>query len=195
MQGRNKAFIEIAGQRFLDLILESLSASLDECLLVTRNPASFPDCGVTTVRDILSVRSPLTGIHAGLIQMQADYAFCISCDMPLIHPEIIRTLTGAIDDVTDVVVPASGTYFQPLCAVYSKKCIPYIESQLKQGELKADHLYTKIRLKKFPYEQLQSIDPGLRSFFNVNTPQDVDTAERLLRDKLAGRASSIPTPL
>ena len=69
-----------------------------------------------------------------------------------------------------------------MCAVYSKRCIPFIERQLNSGDLKADHLYEQIKLKKVPYERLETIDPELKSFFNVNTPEDIRVADRLLKN-------------
>jgi molybdopterin-guanine dinucleotide biosynthesis protein A len=67
-----------------------------------------------------------------------------------------------------------------MCAVYSRRCIPFIEKQLNVGDLKTDHLYEQIRIKKIPYERFGAIDPDLTSFFNVNTPEDIRSANRLL---------------
>lgn len=183
MGGRNKAFLRLGGLYFLDRIINTLSNACCELLLATREPALYSEWELKIVEDILQVRSPLTGLHAGLVNIQADYAFCTSCDTPLLKSEIVQLLIDSIEPGYDVIVPASGTYYQPMCAVYSRRCIPFIEKQLNLGDLKTDHLYEKIKLKEIPYERFEAIDPDLKSFFNVNTPEDIRSAARLLRHK------------
>ena len=87
----------------------------------------------------------------------------------------------------DIIVPSSGSYYQPLCEVYSKRCIPIIESYLKNGNVKTDGIYELLKVKKIDYEQLQRVDPQLKSFINVNTPEDL----RIVRQILNGRLTEI----
>jgi len=181
MGGRNKAFLRLGGRYFLDWIIDTLSHDCFELLLATREPALYRERDLIVVEDIFQVRSPLTGLHAGLVNMQADYAFCTSCDTPLLKSEIVQLLIDEIEPGYDVIVPASDTYYQPMCAVYSRRCIPFIEKQLNLGDLKTDNLYAKIKLKEIPYERFEAIDPDLKSFFNVNTPEDIRLAARLLK--------------
>ena len=180
MGGRNKAFLHLGGMSFLDRICDAIPGSFVECLLVTRQPALYRNRGLSVVEDIFPVRSALTGIHAGLVNTKAKYAFCTSCDTPLLKKETISVLTDAIEPGFDVIVPASGSYFQPLCAVYSKRCVPFIEDQLRRGDLKTDHLFDRIKLKKIPYENFEASDPYLNSFFNVNTMADLHRANQLI---------------
>jgi molybdopterin-guanine dinucleotide biosynthesis protein A len=160
MGGRNKAFLRLGGRYFLDWIIDTLSNACFELLLATREPALLEN---------------------GLVNMQADYALCTSCDTPLLRSEVVQVLIDEIESEYDVIVPASGTYYQPMCAVYSRRCIPFIEKQLNLGDLKTDHLYEKIKLKEIPYERFEAIDPDLKSFFNVNTTEDLNLANRLLK--------------
>ena len=180
MGGRNKAFLRLGNRYFLDWIIDTLSNVCCEILLATREPAMYIEWELKIVEDILPARSPLTGLHVGLINMKADHAFCTSCDTPLLKSKVVQVLIDEIEPGYDVIVPASGTYYQPMCAVYSRRCIPFIEKQLNVGDLKTDHLYEQIRIKKIPYERFEAIDPDLTSFFNINTPEDIRSANRLL---------------
>ena len=47
-----------------------------------------------------------------------------------------RLLLDAVQRDIDIVVPSVDGHFQPLCAVYSKRCIPAIERQLDNGDYK-----------------------------------------------------------
>jgi molybdopterin-guanine dinucleotide biosynthesis protein A len=178
MAGQNKAFLKIRDKAFLDIIIDVLSCCFSECLIATREPELYLNRRVKTVTDIFSVRTPLAGIHAALINMKADYAFCTSCDTPFLKPDVIQILISEIEPGVDVVVPASEEYYQPLCAVYSKQCAGLIEDQLNSEELKADRLFEKIRLKTVSYEKFRKVDSRLLSFFNVNTPEDLVHAEQ-----------------
>lgn len=184
MYGRNKAFMEIGGQRFVERIAGALSEILEERLLVTREPELYTGLNLRVVEDILQARSPLTGIHSGLVHLRADFGVCVSCDMPLLRSRVIHILKEEIEERYDIIVPATGTFYQPLCAVYSKRCLPFIENQLNENDLKVDRLFRKVRVKKIPYERIEIVDPDLDSFFNVNTPEDIHTALQLLQRNL-----------
>jgi molybdopterin-guanine dinucleotide biosynthesis protein A len=177
MEGRNKAFLTIDGQTFLERIVETLSACCDEILLVTREPERYAGRNLRVVTDILTARSALTGIHAGLVHMQADFGLCVGCDTPLIKKRVLRMLMQSADRETDIVVPTSGTYFQPLCAAYAKGCASVIEDQLERGDFKIAHLFAQMRVKNVPYAQFRAVDDKLVSFFNINTEDDLKRAQ------------------
>ena len=180
MGGRNKAFLRLGDRYFLDCIIHALSGCLDKLLIATREPDVYDRWGVETVRDIFDVRSPLAGIHAGLAHMRADYALCTSCDAPLLQKGVVRLLVDSIHPQVDVIVPADGTYYQPLCAIYSKRCIPHIEEQLTRGDLKTDRFFERVSVRKISYRKIRAVDPNLHSFFNVNTTEDLDAVVRFL---------------
>ena len=176
MGGRNKAFLTINGQTFLDRLMATVSACCRETLLVTRAPEIYTGRGIRVVTDILAVRSALTGIHAGLVNMQADYGLFVGCDTPLVKAGVLRTLKAAIKPGIDIVVPSSGSYFQPLCAVYARRCAPVIEAQLQAGDLKIANLYARMTVQRIPYEDFRKSDDRLVSFFNINTEDDLKHA-------------------
>ena len=180
MQGRNKAYLEVGDLQFLDRVTRTLRKSFDEILLVTKDPSAYPQKEIRIITDVLAVQSPLSGIHAGLSNMEADYAFCIGCDTPFLKKAVVEILVNEIKPGTDVVVPYSETYFQPLCAVYSKRCAALIEAQLNEGDLKVDNLFAAVKIETISYEIFQKVDKDLISFFNVNSPEDLQYAEQLL---------------
>jgi len=185
MQGRNKAFLQLGGRRFLTRVLDAVSAYLDDCLIVTRQTGLYREWPVKIVADRLAVHSPLAGIHAGLLSMRSEFALVTSCDTPFLKKAVVKRLLTALEPDVEVIVPASGTFFQPLCALYSRRCAPVIEEILAQGEVKVDRLYARVRVKRVAYRHFEAVDPELLSFFNVNTPGDLETARELWK-KLAG---------
>lgn len=178
MGGRNKAFLTINGQTFLERIIDTIVACCEDTLLVTREPEKYIDRDIRVVTDILSIRSALTGVHAGLVNMRTNYGVFVGCDTPLVKEGVLRTLMAAIETGVDIIVPSWGTFFQPLCAVYAKRCAPAIEDQLLRGDLKIANLFKKMTVKRIPYEHFRPSDRRLVSFFNINTDDELKRAQK-----------------
>lgn len=179
MKGRNKALISIGNQAIIGKQIEVFQELFAHVLVVTNNPLDFLSWGITLVSDLIPVRSSLTGIHAGLFHSRPDQAFISACDMPFLKKEMIRGLIRERDPQVDVVVPVTSAGYQPLCAVYSRRCLKPIEEQLLKGELKISNLFSRVQLKKIPEETLRRIDPELQSFFNINTQEDLDMVQQI----------------
>ena len=142
-----------------------------QILLVTRQPEQYDGLPVRVVVDLYTARSSLTGIHAGLKHTDTDYALMVPCDAPFLKPELIRLLLGEIDAETDAIVPRVKGYYEPLCAIYARRCLSPIESQLDRGIYKITRFFDLIRLKIVPEEKIERADPAMLSFLNVNTPE------------------------
>jgi molybdopterin-guanine dinucleotide biosynthesis protein A len=182
MAGRNKAFLEVGGESILTRLLNSLQACFIEIMLVTRQPELYSDYPVRVVEDIYPSRSSLTGIHAGLANAKADYTFVVPCDTPFLQPTLIRLLLDQLQPALDIVVPYFDNHFQPLCSIYSKRCLPAIESQLDREDYKIIHFFDQMRVKKVPAQHLKQADPQMLSFCNVNTPAAYEACRNLIQD-------------
>lgn len=180
MHGRNKALLTVGGQSLLERLIAVFQSSMQEILLVTREPELYTGYPLRIVRDIYSVRSSLTGIHAGLKQTRADYALVVPCDAPLLQPAVVRMLIQAIEPGVDVVIPIINDFYEPLCAIYSKQCLNPIENQLDRGDYKITRFFDAVHIKPIPEAQIKTVDPQLQSFINVNTPEAFEELKRLL---------------
>ena len=180
MGGRNKALLEFDGKRILDRVLAALEGLFREILLVSRDPRDYEGWPLKVVTDIFEARSSLTGIHAGLTHCRAPHAFVVPCDAPFLQKALIELLLAEIAPDLDVIVPYHDNLYQPLCAIYSKRCLDLIEAQLTRGNLKIIDFFDKARLKRVPGERLRQADPALRSFLNVNTPDALETCRRMI---------------
>lgn len=177
--GRNKAFIRIGGRRIIDRLFETFEDVFEEILLVTNDPIQYAeyDCLITT--DIFSTRSSLTGIHSGLFYASTPYTFFTACDTPFLNRETIEFVLEAVDESADITVPEISAGFEPLCAVYSKRCLHVIERQIATKRFKIQLLFKQVRIKKISEKSFREKDPRLLSFFNINTPDDVVNAEKI----------------
>lgn len=182
MQGRNKAFLEIGGRTILDRLLESLWAVFPEVFLVTRQPEQYAGYPCKVVEDIFPQRSSLTGIHAGLAGIRTGFGFMVPCDTPFLQTDLIGLMLKEVEPEMDVLVPYCDGHYQPLCAVYSKRCLRAIEEQLNKGDFKIINFFDRMNVKIVTLEKLKTADPGLLSFLNVNTPAAYDACRELAAD-------------
>ncbi len=184
MAGKNKALLSLGGQTILDRLCNTFQGLFDEVLLVTKDPVQYLSWDFMIVSDLFPLPSSLTGIHAGLFHASAPHAFITACDTPFLRPELIKALLDELEPKWDVIMPVTERGNQPLCAIYSKRCIKPIERQLQNGDPKILNFFPKVKVKEIPEAELRSVDPDLISFFNINTPEDLTASEQMLADDL-----------
>lgn len=181
MGGQPKAFLKLGNGRIVDRLISLLAPLFDEILLAVREPKPYEHLGLPLAVDRFEARCPLTGLHAALSKARHEYVFVTACDSPLLQPEFVQALKRRAAGRQDVIVPTrDGWYYHPLCAVYSKHCLPHVEAALKQGRHQLIRFFDAVRLDAVPLAELRKYDPELLSLFNVNTPEDLAEAERLL---------------
>jgi molybdopterin-guanine dinucleotide biosynthesis protein A len=76
-------------------------------------------------------------------------------------------------------VPKIADYRVPTLAIYHKKSLSVIERLLAQGRTSLQELLDAIPTKIISEQKLRQVDPALRSFFNLNTPEDWEELIRL----------------
>lgn len=178
--GKNKAFVSVGGRRIIDRLLDVFSDLFDEIILVTNHPELFLQWDLTIVTDIFDLRSSLTGIHTGLFYSNNPYAFFSACDTPFLKKEMVEILVKQIEKKIDIIMPETAAGFEPLCAIYSKRCLKPAEDHLKANKVKIQWAFRSNRIKNITENQLRTVDPELRSFLNINTPEDLVRAEEMV---------------
>ncbi len=183
MDGMNKAFLKVGKKTILNRLLDTLQEIFDEIVLVTRQPEKYSGYPVNIVSDIYEDRSSLTGVHAGLYHAKNEFSFVAPCDAPFLQAELLRLLINSIKPDIDVVIPYYNGYYEPLCAVYSKRCIPEIETLLANKNYRIYSFFESVNIKKITIEQIKMTDPEMLSFFNINTPDTLALSMKVLEEK------------
>jgi molybdopterin-guanine dinucleotide biosynthesis protein A len=180
--GENKAFLKVGGMRILDRLLSVYAGLFDEIIVVTNTPQGFVDCNALIVTDLFTVRSSLTGIHAGLFYASHPFAFFCACDTPFLKGAVIEAILANLEPEVDLVIPQTAAGLEPLCAAYSRRCLKPAEEHIRQNKLKIQAALSGRRVKIIPEAVLREKDPELRSFFNINCPEDLKRAEQLVKE-------------
>ncbi len=174
--GKNKAFLEINGRRIIDRTKDLFLEVFDEVLLVTNSPLEYVDLNLRMVADLIPERGSLGGIYTGLFHSSHAHAFAAACDMPFLNRSLIRRLIQLAPKF-DIVIPKTKDGLQPLHAVYSQNCLPFMEELLRRNNLKIIDFFHRVDVREVPTEEILPFDPDLKAFLNINTPGDLRDLE------------------
>ena len=175
--GKNKALLKVDGLALVDRVVRVMRSIFERVLLSTNTPELFNYLGLESHPDIFPGKGALGGVYTGLVKAQRPHAFFASCDMPFLNEDLVRFLVEAREEGTDIVLPVSEHGDEPLHAVYrTQKCRTLIEGLLEEGRLAVHGLFPLVNMKRIGPETLRQIDPGLKSFWNLNTPEELERA-------------------
>jgi len=170
--GSNKAFVEIEGVRLVDRVARVMKSIFHRIVLLTNTPEEYAYLQTPMVEDLIKGFGPMGGIYTGLMTLSDEVGFFVACDMPFLSESLIRHMVDVRDDF-DVVVPRMDWMLEPLHALYSKKCLPVIRETIRQDQHQILKCFAELRVRFVDEEELRLWDPELRSFFNINKPQDL----------------------
>jgi molybdenum cofactor guanylyltransferase len=181
MGGRPKGLMELGGRRLIERVLMALTPVVDDVLVVTNTPQLYAFLGLPMVQDVYPDRGSLGGIYSGLRAAPGQAALTVACDMPFLHPEVLK-LVAERSGEGDVVIPRVGDQLETLHAAYGKACLPHIEERLLAGKLKIIGFFGKVRVVEVTEADVARFrDPRL-VFMNVNTPEELDRARELMAE-------------
>lgn len=179
--GKNKALQQFEGKRLLEWAIESLRPFCDPIMVVVNEIEPYLDTGVTLALDIIPDQGPLGGIYTALLFSPTEWVLVKATDMPFLVPEMASLLIDAKEGF-DAVVPKLNDRYDPLLAMYNRRCLPAIVRQLEvPDQRKVTGFYRKIRLRTIAEEKWRKVDPDALSFRNVNTPSDLAELDGLER--------------
>jgi molybdopterin-guanine dinucleotide biosynthesis protein A len=174
--GQEKYFFSYQGKTFIERQIDALRGRVDEIVLVARDRAQCERFsrmnGVACTTDLRQGMGPVGGLHAGVLAVKGDLLFVSACDMPCVRPEVIEYLFSLIEGY-DAVIPCwNPGMLEPLHAVYRREpLLRYFETH-RGRSLRA--LVRNLRSRYVPVENLRPFDPNLRTFTNINRPEELD---------------------
>ena len=164
--------------------LSSTSLTMLRTMLSPSKHIANPECkrrkGIEVVSDIMPDKGPLGGIYTALVKSQGLYNFVFACDMPFINPDLIDYMVDKAEGV-DIVVPRWQGKFEPLHAIYSKRCIEPIKIQLEKNDLKITNFFSQLNLKIIEQEEVERFGHSGTLFLNINTQEEYSAVARMPR--------------
>lgn len=183
--GRNKARELLEGEPLLNKVIHRLELISSEIIVVL---AKEEDCvgvprseKVHCIADIIPGKGSLGGLYTGLSYARSGHSFVAGCDMPFLNVSLISYLFQ-LSPAFDVIIPRVGDLVEPLHAVYSENCLPYIKQLIDEDKLSILDLYPLVRVRHVEDNELNQFDPEHLSFFNINTETDLQVAKSLFKE-------------
>ena len=177
--GRDKALVSISDQPLIQRVIERVEQLSQEIVVVVADQNRAADLPLAKEHRVVLDRYPgtgsLGGIFSGLDAASNGWTLVVACDMPFLNLALLRRMMALTEDA-DAVVPLIDGRPEPTHALYSKACLPFIEPRLISGDLKISGFYDQVRVRYLSEEDVAALDPEFLSFFNVNTPEDLDRA-------------------
>jgi molybdopterin-guanine dinucleotide biosynthesis protein A len=173
--GRDKAFLMLDGLPLVEHVLRTLRGIFPQTIIVTNTPSAYVSYDTVVITDAVDKRGPLTGIYSGLLYSMDEYNFVVACDMPFLNPALIMYMAG-LGQNYDIIMPKVSGRVEPLHAIYSKGVLPLIETRLRQDERKIQGILNEAQVRYVTEPEVVRYDPGIRSFKNLNTPEEYKEA-------------------
>jgi len=178
--GENKALVKMNGTPLIERVLRVMEAVFENLLLITNSPEEYAHLGLPMKEDLIKGLGPIGGIYTGLETISQEAGFFVACDMPFLNASLTRHIL-AVRGQFDAVVPRVDWKLEALQALYRKSCLPAIRSLIETGEYQVIKFFEMIRIRYVDEAEIRVFDPHLRTFANVNRPEELESMRRLER--------------
>jgi len=185
--GRDKSRLELGGQTTVELIAEAMADVATRIRLVGGlTGGRYGRKRFQSVPDMADSWGPLGGIQAALHAAEAEWCIVIACDLPFVSGGLLGRLFELRSNKTesfDAVVPTQADdYPQPLCAVYRRlSCLDAADQSVKNGEHSPRAMLDRVKTRYVRFAEIADLPGASNFFFNINTPENYERAQRLCR--------------
>ena len=187
--GSPKALLPFGRETMLQRVVRLLGSVVTPIVVVSARDQALPMLpGYARIaRDERKGRGPLEGLRAGLKALPAsvEAAYVTSCDVPLLVPDFVRLMVDLLGD-HDIAVMEIDGFPHPLSAVYRRAILPHVEALLAGDRLRPADLFDALKTRRVRPSEVASVDPGLLTLRNLNTPEEYREALKLVTRGQAG---------
>ena len=173
--GGRKATAEVLGRPLLDWTLEALRRTVEDVVVIAKVATPLPPTDAPVWRSEPPDFHPRHGLVSALRGARGRPVVVVPVDMPLVPEALIETMLALIEDGAMAAIPEGGGHIHPLCAAYHPMALAELES--------ADHDEPLKRTLDRVGAAVVSADHMGNRLLNINTPADLEVAERLLSER------------
>jgi molybdopterin-guanine dinucleotide biosynthesis protein A len=176
--GRDKAFLALGGQLLIEVVIERMAQVCAEVLVVAGDVRPYAGLGIPVVEDRFRGVGVLGGLHAGLEAAAHELTLAVGCDMPFLNPDLLRAFAGWAEGLDVAVLRyGDGEQVEPLHGAYRRTCLPAMEVAIRAGRRRIISFFPHVKVRSVSPEDVTPLDPDLRSFRNVNTPEEWEAVQ------------------
>lgn len=178
--GKDKALAQLNGKTLLAHVIDRVQAQSDGAIVINAgDPAPFSEFGLSIVSDgEWRGSGPLAGILTALQWARregSDTVITLAVDLPFAPLDLIARLNAAGAPA----VCASGDRWHPVNGIWRVEQSEALEAYLKSGKRSAHGWAEHCGAAIASFEERQG---GADPFWNVNTPDEMAQAERMIEE-------------
>lgn len=155
--GRDKAVLEVDGERLVDLVADRLASVVDQVVVAS---GSRPLGRDDEVADAPDTSGPLAGLVAGLRAASASVVVVVPVDAPRTGPELLLRLARVCLELDrSAAVAVADGHVQALHAAFHREALPAIESRVAAGEWSPRRLLGWLDAVRLDHDGWADLDP------------------------------------
>ena len=187
--GSDKGLVLLRNKPLVRHVIDNVNSAVDEILVVVSSEKQkktfepIVEDAAKLIIDTDESQSPLIGTITGFEVATGEYSLLVPCDAPLISTKVVQFLFD-LSPTRNAVIPRwTSGYVEPLQAVYhTQSALAAAKNALKQDHLDMRSMINNLNnIRYVSTRVLEQLEPKLLSFFNVNTPKDLQNAESVLK--------------
>jgi len=193
MGGGDKSLRNLNGRPLMAHVIARLQGQASPIALNANGDVSrFCSFGLPIIQDATAdFAGPLAGVLAGIrwaadAAPEAPFIVTVACDTPFFPRNLVERLLASTDGISPrVALASSGGKAHPVFGLWPVALADDLAVALEAGVRKVLHWTARHApvTTEFPFAEIggERADP----FFNVNTPEELAEAERLLKKEQA----------
>ncbi len=180
MGGREKAFLELAFKPLVLHVIEQFEPQVDQLVINANGDSNrFSEFGLDVIPDVLtSLTTPLAGLHAALKftkNAEAGVLVTVPSDTPFLPYNLVaKLLEKAL--VRGAAIAASGDQEHYIIGAWKTELLDDFESAIANDNL----FRVKDWANRASAQKVEWLTTPHDPFFNVNTPEHLRIAEKIL---------------
>lgn len=185
MGGGDKSLRMLAGRPILERIIDRVRPQVSDLLInANGDPSRFQHLGLPVAADVIEgFAGPLAGVLTGLEWVAenapgAGWLASFATDAPFVPADLVARLVDAVErEGADMACAASGGRTHPVFGLWPVGLRAPLRRAMEDEDMrKIDRWTARYRLVEVDFPS-DPFDP----FFNINDPDNLAEAERLLR--------------
>jgi molybdopterin-guanine dinucleotide biosynthesis protein A len=178
--GQDKAALLLGGKPLALRVYEALAPLAAACWLITNQPLAHQSLGLPLVTDLRPFLGPAGGLLTALFYARTPWVLAVAVDNPFLAPALLAELAARAGRTSrPAVVCRSPRGLEPFPGLYAVRLLPALQDFL-QSDRRPTRFLEVCRPQIISEMEVMALDPEGRSFFNLNTSQDLQRASAFL---------------
>jgi molybdopterin-guanine dinucleotide biosynthesis protein A len=177
--GQDKGLILLNGQPLVQWVADRLSSQVREIVIsANRNLADYGRLGCRVVADSLPDHpGPLAGILSTAQSLESEWVLTSPCDAPFLPADLVdRLLAVTRDPDARIIRAADPDQVHYTIMLFHRSLLPDLAEYLAGGGRQVQAWQARHPCRNAVFDDAQA-------FLNINTPEDLQQAERLASNR------------